>query len=185
MTPSTTKRLRREAAAERTKTAERLLVVVDETESSNRVLDYLSSLFAKQRNPHFSLTYLLPRLPAGLLESGGAEAPAAEERVEASLRLEQERWMGTLDSTSDDVLSQSVARLRQAGIRSESIDTCPSSPQDNRSAADEVLVIAESHACRTIVVGRAAHSWFHGLAGDQLAERLVRDAKGFAIWVID
>jgi nucleotide-binding universal stress UspA family protein len=184
MTPSTTEQLRREADAERTKTVERLLVVVDETESSNRVLDYLSSLFAKQRNVHFSLTYLLPRLPAGLLESGGAEAPAAEERVEASLRLEQERWMGTLDSTSHDVLSQSVARLRQAGIRS-AIDTCPSSPQDNRSAADEVLVIAESHACRTIVMGRTAHAWFHGLAGDQLAERLVRDAKGFTIWVVE
>lgn len=93
--------------------------------------------------------------------------------------------MGTLDSTSQDVLSQSVARLQQAGIRRESISTCPSSPQDNRSAADEVLVIAETLACRTIVVGHTAHSWFRSLAGDQLAERLVRDAKGFAIWVID
>ena len=93
--------------------------------------------------------------------------------------------MDTLDSTSQGVLAQSVARLRQAGVRTESIETCPSSPQDNRTAADEVLVIAETHACRTIVVGHRAHSWFRRLAGDQLAERLVRDAKGLAIWVID
>jgi hypothetical protein len=185
MTPFTTKLLGRETVAEPTKTAERLLVVVDESQSSNRVLDYVGSLFAKQRNVHFWLTYLLPRLPAGLLESGGAESPAAEERVEASLRLEQERWMGTFDSTSQNVLSRSIARLRQAGIRRDFIDTCLSSPQDNRSAADEVLVIAETHACRTIVVGHMAHPWFRGRAGDQLAERLVRDAKGFAIWVID
>jgi len=185
MTPFTTKQPRRETVAERTKTAERLLVVVDETESSNRVLDYLGSLFARQRNVHFWLTYLLPRLPAGLLESGGAEAPAAEERVEASLQREQERWMSALDSTSEDVLSPAAARLRRAGIRRDSIAACPSSPKDNRSAAGEVMVIAETHGCRTIVVGHTAHSWFRGLAGDQLAERLVRDAKGFAIWVID
>jgi nucleotide-binding universal stress UspA family protein len=185
MTPFMTKPLAGESVGKRTNTAERFLVLVDETESSNRVLDYLGRIFGKQRNVHFWLTCLLPRLPAGLLESGGADAPAAEERAEASLRLEQERWMDTLDNTTQDVLSQSVARLRQAGIRRDLVDTCPSSPQDNRSAADEVFVIAETHGCHTIVVGHTAHSWFRGVARDHLAERLVRDAKGLAIWVVD
>jgi len=182
--PLTSQPLRRKTVAERTKAVKRLLVVVDETESSDRVLDYLASLFVKQRNVHFCLTYLLPRLPAGLLESGGAEAPAAEERIERSLRLEQDRWMGALDSTSQKILSRSAARLRQGGIR-DVIDLCASSPQDNRSAADEVLVIAETRGCRTIVVGHAAHSWFRESRGGHLAEHLVRNARGFSVWVID
>jgi len=184
MTPLTTQPLRRKAILERPKAIKKLLVVVDDTESSGRVLDYLASLFAQQRNVHFCLTYLLPRLPAGLLESGGAEAPAAEERIERSLRLEQDRWMGALDSTSHEILSRSAARLRQAGIRNV-IDMCPSSPQDNRSAADEVLVIAETRGCRTIVVGHKAHSWFRETRGGHLAEHLVRNARGFSVWVID
>src|SRR5438093_3582710 len=66
----------------------RLLVVVDSTQPSDQVLDYLGRFFAKQRGVHFCLAYLLPRLPAGLLESGGAKAPADEERIEAALRFD-------------------------------------------------------------------------------------------------
>src|SRR5438094_8296218 len=163
----------------------RLLVVVDSTQPSDRVLDYLGRFFAKQRGVYFCLAYLLPRLPAGRLESGGAEAPADEERIEAALRFDQDRWMDTLDTTSQGVLARSVLRLRRAGVRKRAINTCLSSPLDNRSAADEVLIVAETHGCQTVVVGHTAHSWFRGTGGDHLAEHLVRESRGFAVWVID
>jgi nucleotide-binding universal stress UspA family protein len=163
----------------------RLLVVVDSTQPSERVLDYLGKFFAEQRGVYFCLAYLLPRLPAGLLESGGSEAPADEERIEAALRLDQDRWMARLDKTCQPVLARSVVRLRRAGVRKSAIDTCLSSPLDNRGVADEVLIVAETHGCNTVVVGHTAHSWFSGIGGDHLAEHLVREARGFAVWVID
>jgi nucleotide-binding universal stress UspA family protein len=149
------------------------------------VLDYLGRFFAGQRDICFCLACLLPRLPAGLLESGGAEAPADEERIEATLRVDQDRWMASLDRASERVLERSATRLRRAGVLRRAIDTCSTSPLDNRSTADEVLLIAEIHNCRTIVVGHAAHSWFRGLGGHDLADQLVRQAKGLAVWVID
>ena len=60
---------------------------------SRRVLDYLGKCFATHRDVQFCLACLLPRPPAELLESGGAEAPADEERVEAALRFDQDRRM--------------------------------------------------------------------------------------------
>jgi nucleotide-binding universal stress UspA family protein len=163
----------------------RLLVVVDSTQPSKRVLDYLGKFFGTQSDVHFCLACLLPRLPAGLLETGGAEAPADEERVEAALRVDQDLWMASLDKPSQDVLASSVTRLCRAGVRRGAIDTCCTSPQDNRSVADEVLIVAQTHNCQTVVVGHAAHSWFRGMGGGHLAEHLVREAKGFAVWVID
>jgi nucleotide-binding universal stress UspA family protein len=166
-------------------TALRLLVVVDSTRPSDRVLDYLAKFFAKQHDVQFCLACLLPRLPAQLLESGGAESPADEERVEAALRFDQDQWMASLDKSADDVLARSVTRLRRRGTRASAINTCCTSPLDNRSAADEVLVVAETHGCHTIVVGHTAHSWFRGSGDSHLAEHLVREARGFAVWVID
>jgi nucleotide-binding universal stress UspA family protein len=163
----------------------RLLVVVDSTQPSRRVLDYLGKCFAKQRDVQFCLACLLPRLPAELLESGGAEAPADEERVEAALRFDQDRRMASWDKTSQVVLARSVARLRRAGVRRSAIETCCTSPLDNRTPADEVLIVAKTHDCHTIVVGHVAHSWFRGFGGGHLAEHLVREARGFAVWVID
>ena len=163
----------------------RLLVVVDSSQLSKRVLDYLGTFFAMQADVQFCLACLLPRLPAGLLESGGSEAPADEERIETALRFDQDRYMQSLDRKSQKVLARSVTWLRRAGVRTSAIDTCLTSPLDNRTAADEILVVAETHNCHTIVVGHTAHSWFRGLAGDHLAEHLVRQARGFAVWVID
>jgi hypothetical protein len=63
------------------------------------------------------------------------------------------------------------------------IEICMTSPLDQRSPVDEVMILAREHECSTIVVGRHAHGWFEG-GRDHLASHLVRETKGVAIWVI-
>ncbi|PWT82802.1 MAG: hypothetical protein C5B57_08065 [Blastocatellia bacterium] len=162
-----------------------LLVVVDLTGPSDKVLGYLGKFLAKQRNVRFCLACLLPRLPAQLLESGGAESPAEEERIEAALHTDQNEWMASVDKRSQAVLTRARLQLVRAGVRAGAIDWCCTSPLDNRTACDEIHVVAKTHDCDTIVVGRSAHSWFRGMSGSHLAEHLVREASGFAVWVID
>lgn len=163
----------------------RLLVVVDGSEASKRVIRYLGSFLARRDRVAVHLTYIASRLPAELLESGGSEIPQREEQIEAELRSAQRRWMSIADAKPEPILRAACATLQRAGVATARIHSCVSSPLDVRTAADEVLMLARDQQCGTVVVGHRAHSWLRGFGGGHLAEQLVRSAKGFAVWVID
>ncbi len=129
--------------------------------------------------------YLEPRLPAALLESGGAESAERDQQVEASLRAEQQAWIAASNRGADRVLHSARIALERAGVARSRIRSCASSPLDAASASDEVLLLARDERCRTIVVGHRAHGWFRGLTGGHLAEQLVRRASGDTVWVVD
>jgi nucleotide-binding universal stress UspA family protein len=162
-----------------------LLVVIDPSEPSARAVRYLAEFFGGRKDTRYCLTPLTPKLPAKLLETGGAEQPQREKRIEVELREAQERWMADAVDGSVDIVEAATTTLRRAGAPAQAISVCQISPQDNRTLVDELLIVASQAQCRTIVVGHFAHSWFSGMGGGHLAERLVRDAKGFAVWVID
>ena len=162
-----------------------LLVVIDSSEASARAVRYLAEFFARRQSTSFCLTPLTPKLPARLLETGGAEQPERERQLESRLHEAQERWMADAVDSSADVVGAATTMLRRAGAPAEAIRVCPLSAQDNRTLVDELLIVGSQAQCRTIVVGHFAHSWFSGIGGGHLAERLVRDAKGLAVWVID
>lgn len=162
-----------------------LLVAVDVTDASKRVLQYIGTILRRHNRADVHLAYIASRVPAELLESGGSELPEREEQLEADLRSAQRRWMAVADTKPDQVLRAARAALQRAGVTTARIHSCVSSPLDIRTAADEVLLLARERQCGTVVVGHSAHSWFRGLGGGHLAEQLVRSAKGFAVWVIN
>jgi nucleotide-binding universal stress UspA family protein len=163
----------------------KLLIVLDASEASRRVLQYIGQMFGGRDRIEFDLAYIAPRMPAEFLESGGSELPERELEIESDLRAQQNRWMAINDTKPDRILSRARATLLRAGATAGRIHSCISSPLDARTVADEVLVLARDQQCRTIVVGHRAHSWFRGLGGGHLAEQLVRSAKGYAVWVVD
>lgn len=163
----------------------RLLVVVDASDESKRVLQYLGRILARPDRVEFLLACIAPRLPAELLESGGSETSEREEEVESALRSAQSRWIAVSDRQPERILTNARATLQRAGVTAARIHSCVSSPLDVRTVAEEVLLLARDELCRTVVVGHRAHSWFRGLGAGHLAEQLVRSAKGFAVWVID
>jgi nucleotide-binding universal stress UspA family protein len=163
----------------------RLLVVVDASDASKRVLQYLGRILARRNRVEVHLAYIWPRVPAGLLESGGSELPEREEEIEADLRSAQRRWMAVNDRKPERILRGAREALQRAGVSAARIHSCVSSPLDARTPADEVLVLAQDQQCCTVVVGHSAHTWFRGLGGSHLADQLVRNAEGFAVWVVD
>jgi nucleotide-binding universal stress UspA family protein len=163
----------------------RLLVVVDTSDESKRVLQYLGRILARRGRVEFLLACIAPRLPAELLESGGSETAEHEEEIESALRSAQRRWIAVSDRQPERILRNARATLQRAGVTAARIHHCVSSPLDVRTVADEVLLLAGDQRCGTVVVGHRAHSWFRGLGAGHLAEQLVRSAKAFAVWVID
>lgn len=79
-------------------------------------------------------------------------------------------------------LGSASALLRRAGVDAARIETYLSSPLDQRRPVEEILLRARERDCGTIVIGHHSHGWS---GGDPLAEHLIRDGKGFAIWVIE
>jgi len=163
----------------------KLLIVLDASEASRRVLQYIGQMLGGRERVEFALAFIAPRMPAQFLESGGSELPERELQIESDLRAQQNQWMSLNDSEPDRILRRARATLLRAGATAGRIHSCISSPLDARTVADEVLVLARDQKCRTIVVGHRAHSWVRGLGRRHLAEQLVRNAKGYAVWVVD
>lgn len=163
----------------------RLLVVVDASEASRRVLRYVGRILANRAAIDCHLAYIASHLPPELLESGGSELPEREEQIESDMREEQRRWTVMIDKKAEQILRSARATLQRAGVAAARIHTCVSSPLDAGRAVDDVLLLARDQGCRTVVVGHRAHTWFRGLGGGHLAEQLVRNGKGFVVWVVD
>jgi len=177
---STTKKSRRARSITRVKA----LVVVDSTEVSDRVLRYVGQLAAAGDQSEFHLAYIASRVPAELLETGGAETSDREEQLQANLRRQQQAWMAGTDRKAWRILRAAQSSLHNAGVDRRRIRACVSSPLDAREAADEVLLLARDQDCDTIIVGHTPQSWLSALGRGDLAEQLVRRAKGYAVWVI-
>jgi nucleotide-binding universal stress UspA family protein len=174
----------RKTARRRSANELRLLVVLDGSDESNRVLLYLGRVLAGRDRIAVHLAYIASGLPAELLETGGSEVPEREKQIETDLRLAQRRWIAA-DTLPDRILHGARVTLKRAGVAATRIHSCISSPLDARTVADEVLLLAQDQRCDTVVVGHRARSWFGGFGGGQLAEQLLRRAAGVAVWVVN
>jgi len=56
---------------------------------------------------------------------------------------------------------------------------------DASRATREVLGLARSRKCDTVVIGRDSLSWLGELIHGDPAEEIVRQGKGFTIWVVE
>ena len=92
--------------------------------------------------------------------------------------------MAGTDKKAWRTLRAAQSNLHDAGVQEERIHASVSSPLDAREAADEVLLLARDHDCDTVIVGHTPQPWLSTLGGGDLAEQLVRRAKGYAVWVI-
>lgn len=170
--------------ANRKSETERFLIVIDESSASKRALDYAARVIGGCRRFAIILLHLLPPLPPELLESGGAENPRKEQKIEAELRGEQRTWIDSAKKSAKTSLATAVRQLHKAGVPREDIHITFSDPGTDRDAAIAVLEQARGRRCHTVVIGHASHSWFRELAGGDLTEHLLRRGKGFTVWVV-
>lgn len=165
----------------------RLLLVVDQSSSSKHAVEYLSRVLASRRGFQVCLAHFLPPLPSELLEFGGAEDPNKERQMSSQLKAEQQRWLTGAKKEAQPALNWACTKLRRAGLPAGSVTTQFSDPfREQNGASEEILQLARTHKCRTIVVGRLCLPWLRRLAaGKDLAERLVQQGKGFTLWVVE
>src|SRR5215469_5695930 len=141
--------------AERTRPF-RLLAVVDDSEATKRMLAYVTRFLIRagaDERIFVCLGYILPTMPARLLEFGGSENPGAEKRLTETLKKRQGEWTTAAEAIPDRCLAKARSHLQRAGVAASMIDICMTSPLDQRSPVDEVMLLAREQECGTIVLG--------------------------------
>jgi len=160
----------------------RILLAVDESENSRRAVKYVGSLLRQTPDVAVTLFHVLKPMPRELLEHGGSEDPAVEVQLEQQLRNEQEVWIRKEGESESQVLNEACETLTQSGFDRSQVAFKIGHEED---IARNILEEAQSGKYETIVVGRHGTSRIKRLFGGGVTDQLLRDAKGFAIWVVE
>ena len=121
-------------------------------------------------------------MPRELLEHGGSEDPATEAQLGLQLRDKQEAWIRKEGEAECHILKQACETLRQSGFDTSRVTLTYGHEDD---IARNILEEARNGQYDTIVVGRQGTSRIKQIFGGGTTDRVLRDAKGFAIWVVE
>ena len=160
----------------------RILIAVDESENSHRAVKYVGSLLRETPNTAVTLFHVLKPMPRGLLEHGGSENPTAETQLSEQLRKDQEDWIRQEAERECPFLIKAFETLTQSGFDRSRVALSIGHEDD---IARNILEEARNGKHETIVVGRHGSSGIKRLFGGGVTDQLLRDAKGFAIWVVE
>lgn len=154
-----------------------LLVVVDESSATTKALQYVARMAAGR--PHFrvSLAHSFLSPPRQLVEFRGVE--------KGRLKALASRWILADEKTEQRALARANAVLRRGGLSRGAIEAHYCYLIDGSRATKEILRLARMRKCDTIVIGKKSLSWLRELMDGDPAEELVRQGKGFTIWVIE
>lgn len=165
--------------------AEKFLIAVEESAASLKAVSYVGQIIRGRTDVYVRLLHVLPPIPPGLLEFGGAEQPQLEQRLSGELRQDQARWIETAKRNAHASLDKATAILLQSGLSPNKVSTSFSSPIHRPDVTQEILKVAQTWKCGTLVVGRHTRSWIREIGSTHVGEDLVRKGQGFAIWVIE
>jgi nucleotide-binding universal stress UspA family protein len=160
----------------------RILLAVDESENSLRAVRYVGSLLHGTPEVTITLFHVLKPMPRELLEHGGSENPVTEGRLSTQLHEDQEAWYKKEGEAECPVLITARETLEKSGF-----DTARVSMQfgHDEEVARNILEEAQDGRYETIVVGRHGVSRMKRIFGGGVTDELLRNAKGFAIWVVE
>jgi nucleotide-binding universal stress UspA family protein len=159
----------------------RILLTVDDSENSQRAVSYVGSLLRQTPDVSLTLFHVLKPMPRKLMEHGGSENPVIEGRLGAQLRDDQDAWFRTEREGECRVLTKAQATLEKSGFDTTHVSLKFDHEED---VARNILEEASGGKYETIVVGRHGTSGMKRLFGGGVTDQVLRDAQGFAIWVV-
>jgi nucleotide-binding universal stress UspA family protein len=155
----------------------KLLVVVDESRATTKALQYVARIAAGRPQFRVCLAHSFLSPPRQLVEFRGAE--------KRRLKAFESRWISADAKTEQRALARANAVLRRGGLSRGAIEAHYCYLIDGSQATMEILRLARARKCDTVVIGKKSLSWLRELIDGNPAEELVRQGKGFTIWVIE
>ena len=159
----------------------RILLAIDESENSQRAVRYVGSHLSRMPDVAVTLFHVLKPMPRELLEHGGSENPVAEAQLGRQLRHAQATWVRKEGESESHVLKKACDTLTRAGFNRNQVALKFGHEDD---IARNILEEARAGGHETIVVGRHGTSRVKRLFCGGVTDQLLREAKGFTIWVV-
>jgi len=161
-----------------------ILVAVDDSDASNRAVTYIAQIVDGRKEFKIVLFHVPASMSPQLLEFGGAENPAHEQRAKAELSAAQASWAEEVERAAQPIFARAKTRLRDAHIAEEAIKTEIFMPPGERSLDTSILEAARAHECSTVVVGREAFSWLRELFQTHVADKMIEQADDLTLWIV-
>jgi nucleotide-binding universal stress UspA family protein len=161
-----------------------ILVAVDDSEASDRAVTYVADIVHGRKEFKVVLFHVPASMPPRLLEFGGAEHPADEEKAEATLSAARSTWVEEAERAAEPIFARAVRRLSEAHMTEEALTTQVFMPPGEQSLDTTILEAARAHECRTVVVGREAFSWVRELFQAHVANKLMAQADDLTLWIV-
>jgi len=160
----------------------RLLLAIDDSENAHRAVRYVGSLLKDTPDVAVTLFHVLKPMPRALLEHGGSENPTIEAQLGARLRDDREAWLRKEREAECRILLKACETLAESGFDTSGV-TLKFGHEDD--VATNILDEARSGQHDTIVIGRRGISRVTRMFGGGVSDQVLRDAKGFAIWIVE
>lgn len=162
-----------------------ILVSVDDSEESARVVRYVADIIGGRADFHIRLFHVLPPLPPNLLEFGGAENPKRERSLDRKIEDERDEWLDAAQKATQPVFDKAKSILEAAGVPPESLETQFGISVNQGDVVTDILDEARENDFGTIAVGRQSFSTLRELFEHHAADELVRHGQGLTIWVVE
>jgi hypothetical protein len=132
--------------------SKRILVGIEDFESSTPVLDYVADLASGNEDFVVYAFHAIGPVPLELREFRGAEDPKTEDKLDAQFDRKREEWIQTAKNHAQPLLENARVRLSAKGIPETTVTTHVSVLDHNEDFISEILETASR-------IGVAQSSW--------------------------
>jgi nucleotide-binding universal stress UspA family protein len=165
-------------------TNKRILIAVDASEASDRAVTYVARIIAGQPDFRVILFHVPAPIPPRYLEFGGRERPLEEEHAQTALYTARDSWIEQAKRMAQPVFARAQTLLRREAVPEQAVETQIAAPVSGQTLDVSILEEAQRAQCGTVVVGRTSWSWLQELWQQHVAEKLLPEAQGLALWII-
>ncbi len=163
---------------------DRILIAYDDSDSSQRLLDYVARLAGGRDDLGFCLFHLLAGPPPEFREHLGAEDPQQERRLAEKIQQRAHAWIREHRPEVEQMLERARGVLIEHGTPAAAIGLRIEPDFGERKLAEACLEAAAQEDCATIAIGRDHSSHFADWLTGRSSSSLVRKAEGLAVWVV-
>jgi nucleotide-binding universal stress UspA family protein len=158
----------------------KILIAIDGSDCSLRVVDYAAKQFSGIKDLHITLLHVLPYPPASMWDHGYM---ATNEKEKKGRDQAIEQWLAEQRSRAVPMFEKAVDVLTGEGIGLQHIEKKMIS--DSTEIADSILEEARDGGYMTLVMGKCEHSPVKDLFLGTVTTKVLKRGAGIAVSIIE